>query len=227
MERWRRVGRAAHGLRSVSERLCAHYAVENIRYVHCINSTTILVAYILLPWCKGIMGPYPPHVLLNGRDSGKYFTMNNIVYERDQEEGFQLILPKKTDLRSRLHLPPDSSAKVTPQERLNNNLFLDFVQKLLNLDPSKRLTAVEALRHPWLEDADRVEVGEYIIRQPGDFPPPPPYDDEEGGNDEDEDDFLEDDDEEDDDDDDEDDEGEDEDDSGFANYAPDTLHSAT
>eukprot|EP01035_Chromulina_nebulosa_P023243 gene23243-30127_t len=112
----------------------------------------------MLSRISGIMGPYPPHVLLSGRDSGKYFTMNNIVYERDQDEGFQLILPKKTDLRSRLHLPPDSSPKLNPQERMNNNLFLDFVQKLLNLDPTKRLTAVEALRHPWLEDADRVEA---------------------------------------------------------------------
>ena len=181
----------------------------------------------LLLFCEGIMGPYPPHVLLNGRDSGKYFTLNNIVYERDQDEGFQLILPKKTDLRSRLHLPPDSSPKLTPNERLSNKLFLDFVQKLLNLDPTKRLTAVEALRHPWLEDADRVEVGEYIIRQPGDFPPPPPYDGE-GGDEED--DFLrgdedDDDEDEDDDDDDEDDDDDDEDDSGFANYAPNALRS--
>ena len=168
--------------------------------------------------CEGIMGPYPPHVLLSGRDSGKYFTMNNIVYERDQDEGFQLILPKKTDLRSRLHLPPDSSPKLSPQERMNNNLFLDFVQKLLNLDPTKRLTAVEALRHPWLEDADRVEVGEYIIRQPGEFPPPPPYDDE-GGDDED--DFPDDDDDEEDDDDDDDDEEDEEDgdDSGFVDFS--------
>jgi len=150
------------------------------------------------------MGPFPQRVLQSGRETGKYFTVSNIVYERDSDSGFQLILPKKTDLRTRLHFPPDNfvssdrsntanNAPITPEERLDNNLFVDFVQQMLNLDPAERLTAEEALQHPWLEDADRIHIGEYIIRQPGEYPPPPPPYDEEDEDDDDEEDDDEDD----------------------------------
>ena len=47
---------------------------------------------------------------------------------------------------------------------VQDELFVDFVEQMLNLDPVERLTASEALLHPWLEDADRVDIGEYIIR---------------------------------------------------------------
>ena len=34
----------------------------------------------------------------------------------------------------------------------NNNIDLDFIQCLLKKDPRERLTADEALMHPWLKD---------------------------------------------------------------------------
>jgi serine/threonine protein kinase len=117
------------------------------------------------------LGPFPPQVLRLGKDTGKYFTIENMVYEREDDGAFQLILPKKTNLRSRLHVPLRSTK--------TDDLFVDFVNKMLNLDPVERISAVEALQHPWLQDADTVDIGEYIIRQPTDFPPPPPpYDDD-------------------------------------------------
>ncbi|KAH0795667.1 CMGC family protein kinase [Histomonas meleagridis] len=41
---------------------------------------------------------------------------------------------------------------VPGNERLINPLILDLVQKMLNLDPSKRITAAEALHHPYFKD---------------------------------------------------------------------------
>mmetsp|Transcript_18304 Transcript_18304/g.13299 ORF Transcript_18304/g.13299 Transcript_18304/m.13299 type:complete len:92 (+) Transcript_18304:245-520(+) len=33
-----------------------------------------------------------------------------------------------------------------------DQLFLDFISKCLELDPEKRMPASEALKHPWLKD---------------------------------------------------------------------------
>jgi serine/threonine protein kinase len=44
-------------------------------------------------------------------------------------------VPKKSSLTHRL--------------RTDDVFFLDFVRNLLNLDPQRRPTAVEAMKHPW------------------------------------------------------------------------------
>jgi serine/threonine protein kinase len=124
----------------------------------------------MLSRITGIMGPFPPHVIHAGKDSGKYFTLSNIVYERTEDKrGFNLVMPKKTNLRSRLHLyDTKSSPQKERRSALDDDLFVDFVEQLLNLDPIERLTAQEALRHPWLDDADSVHIEPYVIIQPGD-----------------------------------------------------------
>jgi serine/threonine protein kinase len=136
----------------------------------------------MLSRITGILGQFPQHVLQRGKDTGKYFSLSNIVYERDDEGAFHLIFPKRTDLASRLHLPAeDPSGKLTVDEEL----FIDFVRQMLHLDPAQRMTAEEALEHPWLADADTVYVSEYIIQQgppaDGDDQPPLPgdYEDDE------------------------------------------------
>jgi len=55
----------------------------------------------MLSRITGILGSFPPHVLINGKDSGKYFTLSNIVYERDEDGSFHLIFPKKTKITFR------------------------------------------------------------------------------------------------------------------------------
>lgn len=148
----------------------------------------------MLSRITGILGNFPEHVLQEGRESSKYFTLSNSVYERDETGQYHLIFPKRTTLQSRLHF--DSSASMTKDEEL----FVDFIRTTLLLDPRKRPTAYEALQHPWLADADTVEFEPYIIgqvaapaednnvpgsRASGYYPPVPTYDDEE----EDDDDF--------------------------------------
>jgi serine/threonine protein kinase len=67
---------------------------------------------------------------------------SHVVYERqvDEESGGSnsvvLLYPKKTTLAQRLHSDDQG--------------FIDFCSNLLQIDPHKRPTAVEALRHPWL-----------------------------------------------------------------------------
>lgn len=131
----------------------------------------------MLSRITGILGPFPKHVLQNGKDSGKYFTTSNIVYERDEEGAFHLIFPKQTNLASRMHFPhhhyphngnsyTSNGRRRTEKDREDEELFVDFVRCMLHLDPLKRVTAQEALRHPWLADADTVQFKEYVIGQP-------------------------------------------------------------
>ena len=42
--------------------------------------------------------------------------------------------------------------------RTTDENFLDFLTQLLQLDPQKRPTAEEALRHPWLTQTEYMEV---------------------------------------------------------------------
>jgi serine/threonine protein kinase len=138
----------------------------------------------MLSRITGILGPFPQHVLQNGKDTGKYFSLSNIVYERDEEGSFHLIFPKRTDLASRLHVIPSHRNDALPKPSLDDELFVDFVRQMLHLDPAVRMSATEALAHPWLQDADSIYVSEYIIGQnpgpgAGQYGPQPPEDDDE------------------------------------------------
>ena len=84
---------------------------------------------------------------------------SNLLYERTSDEeasaegGFVLLYPKRTSLAKRLH---------TDDEK-----FLDFVSQLLQMDPTHRPTAQEALNHPWLVEGLRGER-ETTQEDPGD-----------------------------------------------------------
>lgn len=80
-----------------------------------------------------------------GTESHRFFTVSGVVYEaREDGSGANLIYPKPTTLRHRLHT---SDAE-----------FLDFTRQMLTIDPLSRPTAWEALQHSFLEDIDENEV---------------------------------------------------------------------
>jgi len=78
---------------------------------------------------------------------------------------FMLLYPKKTTLEDRLHLPQLKTSLVDPvsgrrgkDQWVEERLFCSFVRSLLDLDPTKRPTATEALQHPWLQGADDFDL---------------------------------------------------------------------
>ena len=75
------------------------------------------------------------------------------MYEKTDELTVSVFFPKLTTLAARLHLDT-AAATLSPDEEQ----FVDFVRLLLCLDPTRRVTAAEALEHTWLEDADRLEI---------------------------------------------------------------------
>ncbi|XP_026402852.1 uncharacterized protein LOC113298348 isoform X1 [Papaver somniferum] len=91
----------------------------------------------LLARVIGIIGPIEQGMLAKGRDTYKYFTKNHMLYERNQETNrLEYLIPKKSSLRHRLPMGDQG--------------FIDFVAHLLEVNPKKRPTASEALKHPWL-----------------------------------------------------------------------------
>ncbi|XP_048329466.2 uncharacterized protein LOC107419656 isoform X2 [Ziziphus jujuba] len=91
----------------------------------------------LLARVIGIIGPIEQGMLAKGRDTYKYFTKNHMLYERNQETSrLEYLIPKKTSLRHRLPMGDQG--------------FIDFVAHLLEVNPKKRPSAAEALKHPWL-----------------------------------------------------------------------------
>ncbi|XP_068305759.1 uncharacterized protein [Pyrus communis] len=91
----------------------------------------------LLARVMGIISPIDQGMLAKGRDTYKYFTKNHMLYERNQETNrLEYLIPKKTSLRHRLPMGDQS--------------FIDFIAHLLEINPKKRPSASDALKHPWL-----------------------------------------------------------------------------
>ncbi|CAI9766503.1 unnamed protein product [Fraxinus pennsylvanica] len=92
----------------------------------------------LLARVIGIIGPIDQEMLAKGRDTYKYFTKNHMLYERNQDSNrLEYLIPKKSCLRHRLPMADQG--------------FIDFVDHLLEINPKKRPSASEALKHPWLQ----------------------------------------------------------------------------
>jgi serine/threonine protein kinase len=134
----------------------------------------------LLARVIGILGIFPENMLLHGRDVPRYFTANHVLYEKAEDrQGFILLQPKNSSLRNRLrphYLKSkkaqrggdgdglgESNEESTPEAAeaagaggkddsdADFELFVDFVEHMLQKDPARRPSADEALQHPWLQ----------------------------------------------------------------------------
>ncbi|XP_051133215.1 uncharacterized protein LOC127252886 [Andrographis paniculata] len=92
----------------------------------------------LLARVIGIISPVDAEMLAKGRDVHKYFTKNHMLYERNPETNkLEYLIPKKSSLTHRLSMGDEG--------------FIEFVAHLLQVNPRKRPSASEALKHPWLQ----------------------------------------------------------------------------
>ena len=83
-----------------------------------------------------ILGPFPAEMIDEGRHASSFFS-NNEIYEIDESGHLHILKPKETSLYHRLHT--------------DDGKFLSFVNSMLQIDPAKRPTALQALNHPWIE----------------------------------------------------------------------------
>ncbi|GFP99065.1 probable serine/threonine-protein kinase dyrk2 [Phtheirospermum japonicum] len=119
-----------------TDHLCSYVQSRSYRAPEVLfqnDSPATLLARVI-----GIIGPIEQEMLAKGRDVYKYFTKNHMLYERNQEtNGLEYLIPKKSSLRHRLPMGDQG--------------FIDFVGHLLEINPKKRPSASEALKHPWLQ----------------------------------------------------------------------------
>jgi len=93
----------------------------------------------LLARMVGILGPFDVEMLKSARYSHKYFTKNRSLYDKKEGQiGFTYLKPKRTNLKSRL--------------KTEDNQFIEFISKMLSLNPVNRPTASEALELPFLKE---------------------------------------------------------------------------
>jgi len=100
----------------------------------------------LLARVAGIIGKFPEHMIHNGRNIDQFFlnrATQDLFTEIDPNTVVpakgrlvQLLVPKKTSLYQRM--------------RIEDENFLDFLAQLLQIDPDLRMSADEALKHPWI-----------------------------------------------------------------------------
>ena len=111
------------------------------------DSSQSLLARII-----GIIGAIPPWMLTTGRNVPSLFLKDSqeLYIELDgagvvagKGRLLQLLVPKKTCLFQRMRIEDDD--------------FLDFLSRLLQIDPDLRMSAKDALEHTWL----RGGVGKY------------------------------------------------------------------
>ncbi|GAX26362.1 hypothetical protein FisN_16Lh206 [Fistulifera solaris] len=135
----------------------------------------------MLSRIEAICGPVPKRMIRQGRQSGTFYTSSCLLYEKvkksrkdsdDSQSGddrssdgsesesyhFDIFQPKKTTLAARLGFAADlmrdyDAGKHLSREQKKQAIFVDFVRSLLTIDPEKRPTAEEALKHPWMEYA--------------------------------------------------------------------------
>ncbi|KQK10431.1 probable serine/threonine-protein kinase yakA isoform X2 [Brachypodium distachyon] len=85
----------------------------------------------------GIIGPIDMEMLALGQEAHKYFTDDYDLFTKNEEtDQLEYLIPEKSSLRRHL--------------QCHDAEFVDFLSYLLQINPRKRPTASEALKHHWL-----------------------------------------------------------------------------
>ena len=139
----------------------------------------------MLSRIEAVCGPFPRHMIAKGRNCHRIFTDSGLIYEKvsvkdaresgsrsgsddDVEEDlFDVYQPKMTTIAARLGFDADFLDRPKLSEGDEQRaLFIDFISKMLTIDPDLRPSAADALQHPWIMSS--LDLTEEDIRYPPD-----------------------------------------------------------
>ncbi|KAF9674602.1 hypothetical protein SADUNF_Sadunf10G0144100 [Salix dunnii] len=96
------------------------------------NAVVMILARMI-----GMLGPIHSEMLMKGQETHKYFTEEyDLYYSNEETNQIEYVFPEESSLEQHL--------------KISDVRFIDFMRNLLELNPLRRLTAKEALEHPWL-----------------------------------------------------------------------------
>ncbi|KAL2317124.1 hypothetical protein Fmac_031000 [Flemingia macrophylla] len=85
----------------------------------------------------GMLGSIDMEMLVKGQETHKYFTKEyDIYFVNEETDQLEYIIPEESSLEQHL--------------QVTDTMFIDFVRYLLSINPKRRPTARQALKHPWL-----------------------------------------------------------------------------
>lgn len=116
----------------------------------------------LLARVLGIIGPIPEYMMKEGKLVSNFFTREGIIYQEagendnssqsNSEASQQKKKKKNTDGPIKINLLVPKKTSLKHRLKTNDSMFIDFIKCLLQVDPCRRLSAKEALAHPWLTE---------------------------------------------------------------------------
>jgi len=119
----------------------------------------------LLARVVGIIGPIPEYMMKEGRLVSNFFTREGLIYQEagatgegdDQSESSKDQSKAKKrrgnpDDDLKIHILVSKKTTLKARTKCEDAYFLDFVRWLLEIDPTKRPSAKEAMQHPWLTE---------------------------------------------------------------------------
>ncbi|KAG2723906.1 hypothetical protein I3760_02G192900 [Carya illinoinensis] len=110
----------------------AYFTLSRLQVLFPNDSIVMILARMI-----GMLGSIDQEMLVQGQETHKYFTEEYDLYCINEEtDQLEYIIPESSSLEHRL--------------QVNDIGFIDFVKSLLEINPQRRPTAVEALEHPWL-----------------------------------------------------------------------------
>lgn len=85
----------------------------------------------------GMLGSIDMEMLVKGQETHKYFTKEyDIYFVNEETDQLEYIIPEESSLEQHL--------------QVTDTMFIDFIRYLLSINPKRRPTARQALKHPWL-----------------------------------------------------------------------------
>ncbi|KAK7372493.1 hypothetical protein VNO80_05873 [Phaseolus coccineus] len=85
----------------------------------------------------GMFGSIDMEMLVKGQETHKYFTKEyDIYYVNEETDELEFLIPEESSLEQHL--------------QVTDTMFINFIRYLLCINPKRRPTARQALKHPWL-----------------------------------------------------------------------------